>query len=313
MGKLRPRLDEVRFHCLDCDYRFVAAPARVDDAPEDEWHPWRYFAECPACGREAQQARNERALLKAWARATGPRTPEGLAAAAKNLEGHPTPEEARRTRFNALKHGLTARTATYWPARPGRYPDCDGCEYFADCFGATACQKRVDLYFQHHLAFELGDPKLLNEQNADLQANLRAIINLMILDVIKDGATARAPAWYYDKDGGFHLAQYMDESGNPQTITELREHPMLKRIGEWVARIGLSLSDMGMTPKAREDSEEVAGYLAGQKQRQENLLEHQSRQTAALEGLAALIERSRRNAERDPVLIEHQQQGGTDA
>lgn len=314
MGKLRPRLDDVRFHCLDCDYRFEAAPARVEDAPQDEWHPWRYFAACPECGRETEQERQQRGLLKAWASATGPKTAEGRAASAKNIEGHPTPEEAQRTRFNALKHGLNARTATYWPARPGRYPDCDGCEYFDGCWTATACQKRVDLYFQHHLAFAVGDPTLLTEINADLQANLRAIINLMVMDVIKDGATTRAPQWYYDKDGGFHLAQYVDqETGQRRVLTELREHPMLKRIGEWVARIGLSLADMGMTPRAKEEKEDAAGYLDGKKQRQEASLEYQERQAAALENLTAMIQRSRANAASDPVLIEHQQQGGDDA
>lgn len=313
MGKLRPRLADVRFHCLDCDYRFEAGPARVQDAPEDAWHPWRYFATCRECGNECEQERQQRGLLKAWAHATGPKTPEGLAATSKNLDGHPTPEEAQRTRFNALKHGLNARTATYWPARPGKYPDCEGCEYFANCFTGGACQKRVDLYFQHHLAFTTGDPKLLTEINADLHANLRSIINLMILDVIRDGSTTRAPQWYYDKEGGFHLAQYVDqETGQHHVLTELREHPMLKRIGEWVARIGLSLSDMGMTPKVKEDSEDAAGFLASQKERQHSQLEYQERQAKALENLTALIDRSRQNAARDPVLIEHQQQVGED-
>ncbi|MBN8922359.1 MAG: hypothetical protein BGP10_12370 [Rhodanobacter sp. 68-29] len=318
MGKLRPRLDDVRFHCLDCDYRFEAKPVRVEDAPEDEWHPWRYVGTCPECGRECEQERQQRGLLKAWAHATGPKTAEGLASTAKNLEGHPTPEEARRTRFNGLKHGLNARTATYWPARPGKYPDCDGCEYFSSCFTATACQKRVDLYFAHHLAFTAGDPKLLNDLNADLHANLRSIVNLMILDVIRDGSTIRTPAWYYDKDGGFHVAQIGgrdDDSGKllpheRETIMVLTEHPMLKRIGEWVAKIGLSLSDMGMTPKAKEATEDAVGYLAGQQQRQESQLEYQKRTTLALEDLSNLIARSRENTVRDPVLIEHKQQAG---
>lgn len=308
MGKLRPRLAEVRFHCLDCDYRFEAEPVRVEDAPEDEWHPWRYIGTCPACGDECEQERQQRGLLKAWAHATGPKTAEGLANTAKNLDGHPTPEEAARTRFNGLKHGLTARAATYWPSKPGGYPSCKDCQ----CVSSRgACPQRMELYFRHHLAFTAGDPSLLTELNADLHANLRSIINLMILDVLADGSTIRAPQWYYDKDGGFHLAQYKDGDTQQMVVmTELREHPMLKRIGEWVARIGLSLSDMGMTPKAKEASEDAVGYLAGQKQRQESTLEYQKRSTLALEDLSNLIARSRAATERDPVLIEHQQQGG---
>lgn len=308
MGKLRPRLTEVRFHCLDCDYRFEAEPVRVEDAPEDEWHPWRYIGTCPACGDECEQERQQRGLLKAWAHATGPKTAEGLANTAKNLDGHPTPEEAARTRFNGLKHGLTARAATYWPSKPGGYPSCTDCQ----CVSTRgACPQRMELYFRHHLAFTAGDPSLLTELNADLHANLRSIINLMILDVLADGSTIRAPQWYYDKDGHFHLAQYEDkETGQMVALTELSEHPMLKRIGEWVAKIGLSLSDMGMTPKAKEAGEDAVGYLAGQAQRQESQLEYQKRSTLALEGLSNLIARSRENTARDPVLIEHQQQAG---
>lgn len=321
MGKVRDELELVRFHCRPCDYRFDAAPARVDDAPEDAWHPWRYAAPCPECGRECGQDAQQRGLLKAWASATGPKTAEGKAAAAANLDGHPTPEEAQRTRFNGLKHGLTARTATFWPARPGKYPDCDGCEFFNSCFGQVACQKRLDLYFRHHLAFVHGDPGILTDLNADLHANLRALVNLMILDVIKDGATVRTPAWYYDKDGGFHLARDAgkgaDEHGEATEgvgqIMELREHPMLKRIGEWVSRLGLSLSDMGMTPKAKETAEETNGYLSAQQQSQENLLAYQERQALALEGLTDMIQRARDKAAADPVMIEHKQQGGDDA
>lgn len=308
MAKLRPRLTEVRFHCLGCDYRFEAEPVRVDDAPDDEWHPWRYLGTCPACGEECEQERQQRGLLKAWAHATGPKTAEGLANTAKNLDGHPTPEEAARTRFNGLKHGLTARAATYWPSKPGGYPSCRDCQCVST---RSACPQRMELYFRHHLAFTAGDPSLLTELNADLHANLRSIINLMILDVLADGSTIRAPQWYYDKDGHFHLAQYEDkETGQMVALTELSEHPMLKRIGEWVAKIGLSLSDMGMTPKAKEASEDAVGYLGAEKQRQESQLEYQKRSTLALEDLSNLIARSRENTARDPVLIEHQQQAG---
>lgn len=114
-------LDQITFHCDACYRSFKAAPRRVEDEPETEHHPFRYFAVCPRCDAECEQARFERGLIKAWASATGPRTPEGKAASAKNLEGHPTPEEALRTRFNAMKHGMAAKVATYFPAKP------DGC------------------------------------------------------------------------------------------------------------------------------------------------------------------------------------------
>ncbi|MFN3303133.1 MAG: hypothetical protein ACK44A_05365, partial [Roseateles sp.] len=105
----RDELDRVNFRCGVCRSGFSARPDLVEPAPEEEHHPWRYFAACPTCGAANQpQAAWERSLLKAHQMATGPRTPEGLAASAANLAGHPTAEEALRTRFNAMKHGLNA-------------------------------------------------------------------------------------------------------------------------------------------------------------------------------------------------------------
>lgn len=312
MGKLRDELKEVRFHCRSCDRRFERAPDRVEDAPDEPFHPWRYYAHC-TCGADAEQEANQRGLLKAWAHATGPKTPEGRERALQNLEGHPTAEEAQRTRFNALKHGMHARTATYWPAKPGGYPSCQDCQCTAK---DVACPQRMELYFRHHVAFTTGDTGMLTELNADLHANLRAIINLMILDVIKDGATVRAPAWYYDKDGGFHLAQptgegdEYDEDSAP--IMELTAHPMLKMIGEWVSKLGLSLSDMNMTPKVQADEAEARGYLDDRKQSRESLDRFLAAQHSQIDMLRDMIDRSRDAAKRDPVLIEHAQQGGED-
>ncbi len=309
MGKVRDRLDTVHFQCEDCEHRWDGVPGRVVDAPEDPWHPWRYFAPCPVCAAEAPQGRQARHLLKLWASSTGPRTPEGIAAVTKNLEGHPTPEEAQRTRFNALKHGLSARTATYWPARPGGYAQCENCELlYNGCRAGDPCQKKTELFLRHHIAFDTGDPKLLGEIRADLHANLSAIINDLILAVIGDGARSKVPEWYYDKDGGFHLATYKDpESGLESAIVKIEVHPAIKVISELVTRLGLDLNSQGMTPKVQDDNDIIRGHLANEESNQGALLEFQQRQTKALEHLGALIHRSKEATARDPILIEHQQ------
>lgn len=312
MGKQRGRLEEVRFLCVECDWRFDAAPVRVEETPEDDWHPWRYFARCTLCDRECEQEPRSRHLLKMWSKATGPRTAEGKEAVAGNLKHGP--EQTKRTRFNALKHGLNARVATYWPAKPGAYAQCEACEYRDNvCRTAVACQKKTDLFFQHHVAFEVGDPRLLTDLNADLHANLRAIINDMILAVIQDGARLKTPQWYYDHQGCFHLARTTDEeTGETIQLYDLSEHPLIKRIGEFITRIGLSLSDMEMTPKAQSEDEMLRGFVSQQGSKPENLVEFQERQTRALEQLGDLVKRSRDRAARDPVLIEHDH-GGSDS
>lgn len=307
MGKVRDKLKEVNFHCQGCDHRFEAEPSRVEDAPNEPWHPWRYYAACKLCGAEATQGAQSRHLLKMWANANGPTTPEGKAASAANLAGHPTPEEAQRTRFNALKHGLNARTATFWPARPGGYAQCENCDLlYNGCRTGDPCQKKTELFLRHHIAFETGDPKLLGELRADLHANLTAIVNDLILSVIGRGAELRTPEWYYDKDGGFHLAQYTDqESGQPVQIFKIEMHPAIKVIKELVVGLGLDLNSQGMTPKVQDDGDVLRGHLQNADENAGAMLEFQQRQTLALEQLGPMIQRSREATKRDPILIEH--------
>ena len=106
MGKARTDpLQQVTFRCGFCGHQWESAPARIEDCEDQPWRPWRYVAVCPTSDHEAGLAWWERNLLKAHANATGPRTEAGEGAAAANLEGHPTLEEAKRTRFNGMKHG----------------------------------------------------------------------------------------------------------------------------------------------------------------------------------------------------------------
>ncbi len=298
---------QLHFHCRGCGFRFEAAPGRVVDAPELEHHPFEYFARCDGCGDEAPQAAWERALLKAWTRATGPRTEAGKAAAARNLEGHPTAEEAVRTRFNALKHGLYARTATYFPARPGQYPHCEGCELrYTVCPTQTACLKRTELFLKHHIAFETRDPELLTELRADTQAAVQAIINDMILAISADGGPRiKSVEWYYDKEGGFHLARWRDQDGNEQQIYKLEAHPLLKPLIDFLAKNAMTLADMEMTPKSRDEQEALQGFLDGRQQATQGALDYQRRQAEAIEDLRGLIHASQEKTRRDPVLIEH--------
>lgn len=249
--------------------------------------------------------------MKAHANATGPTTPEGKAAVTRNLEGHPTPEEAQRTRFNAMKHGMTARTATYFPAKPGKYPDCEHCQYRLDCSVANlACRKRVELFMRTHIAFDTRDPKLLTELNADIQSNIMAIMQNMLITIVADGVALRQPAWYYDKDGGLHWVEKIDpDSGEVTPVIEIQAHPLLKPLRELLAANGMTLTDLAMTPRVVESVESEMGQLDHQAQSREQLLEYSRRQTEAVEGLQALVDRGRARLARDPVLLEHDSNG----
>lgn len=296
MGKkTRDPLGEVSFHCKGCGHRFKAAPV-VEDAPERDHHPFSYWQECPECGDRAEQASWEQNLLKAYANSTGPRTPEGKAASAANLEGHPTQEEALRTRFNAMKHGLAARTATYFPAKPGGYPACDGCEYLESkaCLdGPRACLKRTELFMRHQVAFDTNDPTLLSGVRADTQAAIQALINDMILAIAQDGGPRiHEVSWYHDKEGEFHLASYLDEDGKVHQITEIKAHPLLKHLMDFIAKNSMTLADLEMTPKVRNESEMMQGYLDKKDGQQESVNDFQQRMDEGVNKLMRLVDNS---------------------
>ncbi len=230
---------------------------------------------------------------------------------AANLEGHPTPEETLRIRFNAMKHGLSAKTATYFPSRPGQYAFCAGCDVdWGYCYSQPACTKQTRLFMQHHAAFEQRNPKHLSGIYADLQAALFAVLQQILQTIIADGVKIEAPQYYTDKDGVLIVAEYTDDAGNRRVIKDISAHPLFKPLGELLSRNNLSLSDMGMSQKVIDDEEQEFGRLQAQTQTRETLTDYSARQVQALEALKTLVTQAGSKRDADPVLLEYQQQGG---
>lgn len=278
----------------------------ASSAPDLEHHPFEYTSTCEQCGEPAEQAAWERNLLKAHANATGPKTPEGIAATAKNLEGHPTPEEAKLTRFNAMKHGLYAKSASFFPAKPGQYPDCENCEHLEtrSCFDPPrACFKRMEIMLKHRIAFETKDPGLLTELRADTQASVQVMIDWMILAIAQDGGPRiKEIQWYHDKDGKFYLAKWTDDYGEEHQIYELKAHPLAKILMDYISKNAMTLSDMGMTPKVQDEQDTMRGFLNRESENQEALDDHMTRQLEGQRRLEALINSS--YSPRDAVTLD---------
>lgn len=293
-GKSSDPMKLVAFVCRECRHAFEAEPGRADPTPEVEHHPWSYWAECPACGEEAGQAAWQRNLLKAWTNPTGPKTAEGKARTAANLAGHPTPAEAQLTRFNAMKHGLFARTATFFPAKPGRYPHCDSCEHLETkaCLPQRACLKRAELFLRHQVAFETQDPSLLMGLRGDQQAMISALIDDMLLTIAMDGGPRlKSPEWYSDKDGGFHLAGFEDaETGEFIQLYKLEAHPLLKPVIDFISKNAMTLADLEMTPKVQTGQELMRGYLDQEGETKEAAADFRERMSAQQQHLMRLIE-----------------------
>lgn len=308
--------DEITFRCKPCNQTWKAKPGRVEDAPDREHHPWRYFGLCPQCGAECGQVNWEQGLMAMWAKGVPSPTPEARAASAERFRNmvH-TPEMNRRTRFNRRTHGLYSKNPHILPQKPGAYPYCDRCEYRNQGCGTWEhgnCILSVERHMKYMIAVENGDPKMLRDEQAWFQASLSTIRDNIILMLIKTGVEIRSPKWYTDKDGNFCLAEYTDLEGNPRLIEEINAHPLLKPLLELITRNNLSLGDMRMTEKAKEEEQELAGFIAHKEQQDEVLSGFAERQTLALESLKGLIEHSRTRQARDPVLIEHQREGDSD-
>lgn len=307
-------LDRVTFRCGVCRHTWAAAPDLVepDDAPEAAHHPFRYFGHCPVCEAQNQaQAPWERALLKAHQQSTGPRTAEGKAATGANLVGHPTPEEALRTRFNGMKHGLNARVATYFPAKPDGYAFCKQCDvdrYW--CEEQPACVKQTELFMLHTAAFEQRNPKVLARIHGDMHAALVASLQMCLQAVLGDGVVIKTPKVQIFEGQSVAL-EYTDAAGNVHPVFEYMANPAFKPIADLITRLGLSLSDLGMTQKAADDDDaQLRGRLGLQGQVPEELGSFMGRMASALDKLGGVIKEAKAESAADPVLLEHQAQTG---
>jgi len=310
------QLDEVTFRCGVCRHTWSAAPDLVEADEDALHHPHAYFATCPVCeARHQPQSPWERALLKAHQQATGPRTADGLAATAGNLAGHPTPEEALRTRFNGMKHGLSARTATYFPAKPDRYAFCSSCDVDRHwCGEQPACVKQTELFMLHHAAFEQRNPKVLGRVHADLHAALVASLQMCLQAVLGQGVVIATPKVVLDKDGNSVTLTYTDAHGDVHNVLELAAHPAFKPIADLVTRLGLSLGDLGMTVKAAEDEgAELRGRLGLTPQASETLDRFADRMAAALDKVPGLLRDAAADSAQDPVLLAHEAATGARA
>jgi hypothetical protein len=310
------KLTAVNFRCGVCKTTWTDEPDLVEEADEDEGlqhHPYRYYGDCPKCHAEMQpQAAWERALMKAHQAATGPKTAEGLAKVGKNLEGHPNAEAVLRTRFNAMKHGMNARTATYFPARPGKYSFCERCDVDrAWCANQSACVKQTEIFMLHHAAFDQRNPRVLAGLHADLQAGLTAMLQMLMQEVLGAGVVITQPRVELDRNGTSQTLSYLDGNGERQYVMDRQAHPAIKAISELVSRLGLSMTDLGMTVRAADPEEaDAGGKLQLDTASKQTLEDFNRRMVDAMSGARQLLANAERKTREDPVLVAHEAREG---
>lgn len=288
-------------HVKPCGFRFEAEPEKEQDG--------RIVATCPACGELASQAAWQVNLMRAAGLQTGPKTAEGKIASASNLEGYPTKDQQVITRFNAMQSGVFAKTATVFPAKPGKYPDCKVCPHFnedhpseSDCVPHKACLKKTEVFLLNHVAQETQNPEVLRPLMANFQAGTMSILNTMMLEITQKGSLIETPLMWYDKDTGSFIPQKYTEDGVEKVITEVKANPLLKIFMEFLHKNGMTLTDLNLTPKLQEEQKILGGYTKGDVAPEDmaDILRKQNEQLEAFKNLSQNASTDRQN---DPTLI----------
>lgn len=306
-----PNLPNVAFQCKACRHTWQAGPSRVTTAGDDP-DPLQtdYFALCPKCGAECRQAFWQRGLWAAEGKRRGPTTAAGKARCAENL-ANMTPEQKQRAKYNNVKHGRYLKEMTPLPAKPDGYAWCAGCEIARDyCAAQPVCMLKASHFVLVRAAFEQRDPSLLNGVMAEAHGMSLMVVREMLLSVLQQGVSREMPRVVLDKDGNPRVVEILDKDGNITPVTQQEINQLLRVIPDWISRIGLSLSDLGMTPKVIDDGDAAMGRLKDEEDRREALADFARQNAASLDALKGMLLRAQEKKGRDPVLIEYNQQNG---
>ncbi len=273
--------EEKTFYCrrTDLHQRYVWVSTEYVFGEDDV-----AVAECPICGQPCQEVpRYYTRMYKMWQHATGPRTPEGKA----------------RSRLNNWKHGLRAQAATILaPAIPGKFLECNGCEYRRQCEDEQwkYCPVNLEPIMKFIKAYQEGRVTDLRELAAFSQGHVFQAVRMMFQELYKRGVIVKSEKKSMGKNG----QQFISE--------ELKANPVLARIPEFLALLGFTAEQQMMTPKVEQDDENVKGFLEAEKAKSEKLEEYMAKQAKAVEDLKTRIQKAALQRQADEALRRHNMQ-----
>lgn len=279
------------------------AVERIEDRPDQEIHPFEYFATCPTCKTEIPEHPSIKNLYKAWLHATGTKSPE---ISSKNL---PSPDSPRR-KFNALKSGLFAKKAKYFPAKVGRYPECDGCEHSNECEEIGICLQISKLKMMVTHAFDTKDPGQLQPLFQETQADFFVLLRRLFSHVFKHGEILEAPVWHGMKSG-YTMVKFKDPvTGKKRQLMQYELHPAVRAIFEMLQKNALSLADLNLTPKTEAEHSATMGHLRLAENERESLQEHRSKMVDTTRTFLEAMAGAGSQRRNDPIYLEHQEENG---
>ena len=129
--------------------------------------------------------------------------------------------------------------------------------------------------------------------------------------VLADGVVIRTPKVELSRDGVPVALTYQDARGEVHQIYDYHSNPAFKPITDMISRLGLSMSDLGLTYQADDEQDPAGqGFLQVGAGKREQLEDFGKRAQQALEGVREKLGRAQSSMRADPVLIEHEASGG---
>jgi len=198
------------------------------------------------------------------------------------------------------KHGLRAQVVTLLaPAIPGKFLECNGCEYFEQCKSEKwrYCPVNLEPILQFLKAFQEGKVTDLKDLAAFSQGHAFSVLRMMFNEIYQKGVLSPKM-----------IKEARDENGNKTKYIEWQSNPLLRRIPEFMQLLGFTAEQQMMTPKSEREDENMQGFLKAEESKTSTIQEFTAKQEKALFDLKEQIRKAAMMRASDEALKRHQQE-----
>ena len=240
-------VDNKHFWCSECSHYWNTndfsepSHASIDLPDTGADDPLNYYSRCPLCHDWARAVPHYYANLKKM-HPTGPRTEAGK----------------RRSSLNGMTHGLYAQQKNLLAPAHGKYSICESCDEAERCRDGALkyCPYRVDNMLRFVAAYENGDVEAMRTFAGLTHARMADMLTRSMDAVDKTGTELIAPKVYKGV-----IVSYEDEDGKEHIVMEHTAHPLITKIIDMMAAMGLTSDQMKINPSKTESDPNPEGNL----------------------------------------------------